>query len=509
MATHENEPPTENAIDVDRIERASIHSVAAHRSPSPDPLSSTSLLATSSAESPKPEQNKPNPPLAQISSHSRSLVPIFLVAGYAILSIFSWVTTCIMTQRPLWPSKYTDQYVCDYHQNPDRCTGSSAETRENIAKNRDWYQGIRALQSVIAVLTLPLATAVLSAATVIYVQRTTHNLSLRKLIVLADKGWTDIITMFQAFCKSRDAGFLKIAFAVYVLGGLLSPLQEYLLIVEPIKVTYYQETAAWVKDIPALIQHHDIRYINDNLIVLITRELLETTSSSQPQAQLWQGSGYACSDTQDNNGELLSETCRIGTTLGEIASLKDPFLAQLPAGYSTGLIRQFLPRINSTAEVSLLSVDEFPRSCNTSSGSFWASYYSAGGGTADPMAAPVSLQACMPGNLTASPWKPTRDLQSFTEELYLNITFEYDPDPKNTCMKIQVNTTAGYFELPNNWNQTAGELLQNDPYGPGGACDKGCIRSFQNDYTQNNSSDENDYIEEYVFSFSSVRMYEA
>ncbi|KAH9233154.1 hypothetical protein K456DRAFT_1894823 [Colletotrichum gloeosporioides 23] len=442
-----------------------------------------SLLDSSRTQTPIAESKDldsikhPHQPVVQ----SRSLVPAYLVAGYATLSIFAWITTCVMTYRPLWPLKFTKHYVMDYQSEYNG--GNINLIRQTIEKNRDWYQRIRVLQSVIAVLTLPLTTSVMSAAAVIYVQRSSHDLSLRQLIALADKSWTDAIAVATTPGGRQKSPFLVVAIAVYILGGLLSPLQESFLSVLSKKVTYSPGGTSYLADIPEQFKYTGRGYREDNSVVLITRGLLETTSSSQPQAQLWQGSGYACSDSKEVDGKRISEACRFGTTLEDIAKLEAPFLAQLPAGYSTGLIRQFIPRINSTTDVALMTAEDFPRPCETMPGSFWVSYFTEGGGTSYPGYPPVSIQICMPGNLTTTPWKRTRDRQTFTENLYLNISFE-QKEPKISYWKISMSTTAGYFQLPNEWNQTAGELLEKDPFGPGGACHRGCEKqvSVYNDF---------------------------
>ena len=83
----------------------------------------------------------------------------------------------------------------------------------------------------------------------------------------------------------------------------------------------------------------------------------------------------------------------------------------------------------------------------------------------------------MPGNLTNSPWKATRDRQDITELLYLNVTLE-DKSVKtgitdnSTVFKVQANSTAGYFELPNYMNGGPGPLLEKDP---NSACDVHCM----------------------------------
>lgn len=86
-----------------------------------------------------------------------------------------------------------------------------------------------------------------------------------------------------------------------------------------------------------------------------------------------------------------------------------------------------------------------------------------------------SIEACMPGNQSAVPWKSTYHRQDFVEELFLNISvMGYDwqhasEQPPGSphfggVFKVTSNTTAGYFELPNHMNGgKAGEIIEDDP----------------------------------------------
>lgn len=83
----------------------------------------------------------------------------------------------------------------------------------------------------------------------------------------------------------------------------------------------------------------------------------------------------------------------------------------------------------------------------------------------------------MPSDQRVSPWKNTRSQQNFTEHLYLNVSISADlrisadrsqaedfPAPFSEYFRVTVETTAGYFELPNYMNgQKAGPLLKQDP----------------------------------------------
>lgn len=74
----------------------------------------------------------------------------------------------------------------------------------------------------------------------------------------------------------------------------------------------------------------------------------------------------------------------------------------------------------------------------------------------------------MPGSQPASPWKPSHERQDFTEQLYLKITLHGFDDNAITSgdyySKITLDTTAGFFELPNYMNDgMPGPLLGNNP----------------------------------------------
>lgn len=197
-----------------------------------------------------------------------------------------------------------------------------------------------------------------------------------------------------------------------------------------------------------------------------------------PQAQLWQGAGVSCSAIgiqaalKNNTGNGQTPvSCGKGVTLGNISDLAEPFLVELPNGYSTGLISQFIPRINSTATYENITASEYPSGCDQIIGAFSVGYSGKILYSPTDSAANWSIQACMPADLRQSPWKYIRDRQDFSEELYLNVTIITDGrvPRKNTPVggsfyRVTLNTTAGYFELPNYMNGlTAGPLLEKDP----------------------------------------------
>lgn len=213
------------------------------------------------------------------------------------------------------------------------------------------------------------------------------------------------------------------------------------------------------------------------LSTVLTRNVLKSTSNTTPQPRIWQ-EGIGCSSAN----KTQTEQCILGTpTLGNLSDLSYPYLAQLPVGYHTGLLRQFIPRINSTIKYEAVFPEDMPLDCNSMPHAFYAHYANSTWAPKSSWSTEIfprnwSIEACMPGNQSASPWERTYSRQSFTETLYLNISvMGYDgtgnwdlkyPDERYTggIFRITSNTTAGYFELPNYMNGgQAGHIIDGEP----------------------------------------------
>jgi hypothetical protein len=81
---------------------------------------------------------------------------------------------------------------------------------------------------------------------------------------------------------------------------------------------------------------------------------------------------------------------------------------------------------------------------------------------------------CVPGKVGTFPWTLSRNRQTITEEIYLDIwdgenlpEFERSPSGLvdiNTTVRCEAKTTRGYFELGNMYNNnTFGPLLDQWP----------------------------------------------
>jgi hypothetical protein len=199
-------------------------------------------------------------------------------------------------------------------------------------------------------------------------------------------------------------------------------------------------------------------------VTTLTRGKMATTGNTTPQPRLWSGN-VDCNALTTLDTSI---TCVLGgghSTLANISWLEDPFFSPLPSGFSTGLVKQFAPRINSTARRENITADEFPKQCDQIPGALYIRY--ANSTNLSYTSETYSVEVCMPANMSASPWKAQYERQDFSEELYLNISlynFSSSITSGTYYSKITLNTTGGFFELPNYMNgEVAGPLIQDDP----------------------------------------------
>lgn len=271
--------------------------------------------------------------------------------------------------------------------------------------------------------------------------------------------------------RRYGSGFLALAILLNLLGVVISPIQQIFLSSSTVKTpTRYQEYQ-YVFDIPekfysAFFKTSTLEYGG---LTVATRKLLETTMRNEKQPLIWlEGGGTpgACYSNTRNQYKGLSKCSDTGISLSDLSGLKNPFIAPLPQQFHTGLVQQFVPRINSTAQWANINIAEYPANCGQDPGSWvsrWSNTTTANDDYPDKL---WSVEACMTGDLRTSPWKPTLRRQDFMEELYLNITIanrnigddmnsrvENSP-PGGSPFRITMNTTAGHFELPNYMNGT-------------------------------------------------------
>lgn len=423
----------------------------------------------------------------------RSTYVVWLVLFYAALVLSSWIVICKLSYSPLTVDRYGAAWL------PTKIVriDSATQARKEFEKNERWYKAAQVIQSITGVLTIPLTSAVCSSAAVVYLQRgpdrRTPSFTLRQLIVLADKGWTNIPTLFSLVTGGWSryfSLFFAWALVLTILGAIISPIQQIFLSTETIKIPTNPQPIQKLFDIPDMLTS----YRSHGLISTVpaVRMSLASASSNDIPPQLWTRTP-SCRGLGDSTDS--DSTCIVGgTSWGNISTLFDPFIAQLTKDSNTGLMQQFLPRLNSTVEFENISAANFPTNCDTALGALSIRqtnsplvpnngfYYNGD----DPLE--WTVHACMPADLRGSPWKATRARQDFGEELFLNISLSprllsaahntpHIQRPVSEYFRVTANTTAGYFELPNYVNgQKPGPLLVNDP---NEACGENCARQHR------------------------------
>jgi hypothetical protein len=368
------------------------------------------------------------------------LLPTLL---YAALAIYAWVAIVYLSFRPMSAKSWGALLKRHY---------SYQESLEYVP-NEGIYRSAVVIRTLIIIITLPWLSAVCASAAVIYVQnqKTADSLRMRQVTNLADRRWLDI-SLYKALAsggwKKHGSTFLILAILLHLIAGLTYPIQSIFIETKTIHVPESMDRVATIADLPSLRYRDTTTSLIGNDI-LTARRALSDANSINVQPFLW----------QNTSGIQLH-------TLNDILSLNDSFYAQLPTGFNTGVLRQFAPRLNSTATYETITASQFPSNCDSIPGSFYSRYYSEY--TVYEYHRSWGVTACMSANLTKPQWQKTRDRQEFSEALYLNFTstqgYSGDTPADGKLYRITVNTTAGYFELPNYMNEgVPGPLLEQDP----------------------------------------------
>ena len=245
-----------------------------------------------------------------------------------------------------------------------------------------------------------------------------------------------------------------------MIGFTIAPLQQYYIGQESFK--FQTSSNFGFQDGTDIFDLFSIDEIQ--LQIAMLRSQLASISTHDFQPNLWQEGTFHCSPNVSSSFQVPEECSHGGTTFENISSLLGTYTAQLPSGYQTGLITQYMPRMNSSVSYTNVSEAEFPQHCDTIPGAYYTEFiYNK---------TVLNLQVCMPHDMTYSPWKATRDRQDISETMFLRARYgnlvntdPFDFNFANTTVKLVVNTTLGYFELPNyNNGGIAGPLLAKDPH---------------------------------------------
>lgn len=140
-----------------------------------------------------------------------------MVAIYSSLALTAWILTCLLTHDPLTTGSY------EVNVNDSSYRYSAKYSHARYVKSEEIYRAARTLQTIVAVLTIPLTSAVCSVAAVTFTQAgpTQPRTTMRQLMVLADKGWTDPATILRLLFGDRQryaSRLLIIAVLLNILG---------------------------------------------------------------------------------------------------------------------------------------------------------------------------------------------------------------------------------------------------------------------------------------------------
>ena len=177
--------------------------------------SQTEGPAVDTHDSSSAEQQLVSKPAQDAKAVKESAVPLlryrrtslWLLACYLPFLILPWILTCIMANRPPSLPSYYDQKgeYCYY----------------TYLSMLFWLAFVRILNSIAAVLVVPITSALLAQGAVVYTQRrkSEQKLNLRQTFALSDRGWTDIPILWSAYRKRGMASkYLKLAACLLLLS---------------------------------------------------------------------------------------------------------------------------------------------------------------------------------------------------------------------------------------------------------------------------------------------------
>lgn len=181
---------------------------------------------------------------------------------------------------------------------------------------------------------------------------------------------------------------------------------------------------------------------------------LATDSSSEYQALLWtdptQPNPYEGSDYGTENDQILAY-------YDEDYDGPPFWVSAVPNGTATGVLRQHAMRMNTSVACEQFPATEFPSEC-AGAYPFTADFAWTRGSINGPESFRMSV--CVPGSYVVSPWNRSRDAMTIQEDIYLGV-LPIGEDYESQILRYQVpfvthcmvNTTRGYFELGNAFNE--------------------------------------------------------
>ncbi|USP75253.1 hypothetical protein yc1106_02527 [Curvularia clavata] len=372
---------------------------------------------------------------------------LWVLALYVPILVVPWALTCVLAYHPLDLPSYIQT---DF-------------TESNVSTQRCIVNALAVLNSLVSVVTIPLVSALVAQAAVVYTQRRRKNqtISISQTFALADGGWSNPSVLYEAWppwkirttgngAKARQSGsgsgFLWLAALFVFICSIQQPIREGF-------VTTGQILVMTTKDDPAASQIFSLRRgrymplgfdpepddmstIPEGAVVQRLENSLASLSSSEVPTHLWP-------DLQNMAPFELKEVPQM-KQLGPWAQPASGFfVAALPNGTTTGILRHRAMRLNSTVRCNEIEQSSFPSTC-AGENPFTSNFSSSGR---------FGVRICVPGQRGKFPWQLSRSRQDTVEDIFVDAnSTDTNQAPVSYTQHCTVKTTRGYFELGSDRN---------------------------------------------------------
>lgn len=190
-------------------------------------------------------------------------------------------------------------------------------------------------------------------------------------------------------------------------------------------------------------------YLNPWYVTESVMDLTLSTAPSDNQLNLWIENGNNSAPTAFSAFYTLDDQ-------GLQQSFVQPttFTTAFPVGTHTRVLQVPGLRIRSTVDCKNISASAFPTECSGPR-PFNTTYSPQGDEDESPT---FQFRLCAPGEFGYLPWKNTIDKQNISEKLFMD--YQAGDTRDSFTYHCVANSTMGYFELPNQWNDhKAGDVF--------------------------------------------------
>lgn len=359
---------------------------------------------------------------------SQPLFPLVLAIFYIALLIVPWVLECKIASQPSFIIQFYRWGTRNYVQN-------------------GWIIAINVLNSLAVVLSLPILSALLARAAVVFSQRRKpgQTLTVRQLFALADRGWYDL---FKVTSPVASSALLRLGFLVLFIAVLLPLLRSGLVTYDKVLATdhlpkeakkYMYERLGYTPS-PVAVK---VAYPSnqDNVLSATRKNLLTTVGGIEPN--LWP----VCNDNTSSDSTCGFKYGPYDLSQSTLSNFwEDPdrygwdsdwntngsalmHASTLTAGSSIGSyywndFGAYTLGLKSGTRCEAVSAQEVEEQCLRSTDNGSLPTAAQGWNTSLEIQKQLRVDICYPAlerspweAADASPWKPI----SFTEHLYIGI----------------------------------------------------------------------------------------